>query len=214
MALEPGCPRCRARPSPPSGPSGPWVCPTHDEVTPLWRAGTPSYEDFARHLARAAPLPSWMPWPLPPAWQVTDFGCVGGEDGPPQASFVSCSGPTDPDGVVELTVVTEEPGVGLGARCAGVTHTDPGREAGVGPPQARVRLDGAGVPLWVVSTAEGRETLDRAALAGEAQGRWLWLVLRPASAVLVLGGLGALTDVGALGPQLLTVPFGELPRSW
>ena len=39
-------------------------------------------------------------------------------------------------------MVSEEPGVGLGARCAGVSQTDPGAEIEGGPPDAKVRIDG------------------------------------------------------------------------
>jgi hypothetical protein len=111
--------------------------------------------------------------------------------------------------VVELTVVTEEPGVGLGARIGGVDQTDPGREVGGGPPAAKVRVVGVGV-----STSAGKEALDRSVLAGEALGRWLWLVLRPASAALLLPDLGQLHDVSELGPELVALPFVSVPRSW
>ena len=56
--------------------------------------------------------------------------------------------------------------------------------------------------------------LDRAVLAGESMGRWLWLVLRPASAALLLLDLGALQDVAELGPELVALPFGSVPRAW
>jgi hypothetical protein len=84
---------------------------------------------------------------------------------------------------------------------------------GEGPPAARVRVDSAGVPLWPVSTS-GPEALDRSVLAGEALGRWLWLVFRPASAALLLGDIGALHDVSELGPELVALPFVSVPRSW
>ncbi len=210
MRLEPGCPRCA---STVTGTESAWLCATHGTIVPLWRATDPDYDAFAEHLVLSRPLPSWLPWPLPDGWQVTDFGTVGLEGRTPQAAYVTCSGPSELDGAVELTVITEEPGVGLAARCGGVRHTDPGHEAGEGTPPARIRVDGATVPMWLVST-DGPATLDRAVLAGEARGRWLWLVLRPASAALSLHEIGALQDVSALGPQLVTMPFGRVPRSW
>jgi hypothetical protein len=155
-----------------------------------------------------------LPWPLPPGWQVSEFGAVGVEGRPPRAAFVSCTGTSELDGVVELAIVTEEPGVGLGARVGGVDQTDPGRDVGEGRPAAKVRVDGAHVPLWTVSTSAGKEALDRAVLAGEALGRWLWLVFRPASAALLLPQLGALQDVSELGPELVTLPFVSVPKSW
>ncbi len=215
MRLDPGCPRC---PLAVTGAGASWTCPTHGAITPLWRAQDAEYESFAEYLALSRPLPAWLPWPLPPDWRVTDFGCVAVEGRPAVASFVSCTGPSDPDGLVELAVVTEEPGVGLAARCSGVTHTDPGREAGLGVPPTRIRVDGASAPMWAVSvTDSGAATtgaLDRSVLAGEALGRWLWLVMRPASAALLLSEIGALQDVAELGPQLLNLPFATVPRSW
>ena len=211
MKLEPECPRC---PAAVSGAGTSWSCPTHEAIVPLWRATDPDYDAFAEYLVLSRPLPAWLPWPLPDGWHVTDFGCVGLEGTTPLAAYVSCSGPSELDGAVELTVVTEEPGVGLAARCGGVRHTDPGVEAGQGLPPTRIRVDGASVPMWVVSTDDGPGTLDRTVLAGEALGRWLWLVLRPGSAALLLNEMGALQDVSELGPQLLTLPFGRVPRSW
>jgi hypothetical protein len=211
MRLDPSCPRCA---DPVHGSETSWRCPTHGATLPLWRVEEPDYDAFAEYLVLSRPLPSWLPWPLPPGWQVSEFGCVAVEGRPPRAAFVTCTGATELDGVVELTVVTEEPGVGLGARIGGVDQTDPGREVGVGPPAARVRVDTAGVPVWPVSTSGGKEALDRSVLAGEALGRWLWLVLRPASAALLLPDLGQLHDVSELGPELVTLPFVSVPRSW
>jgi hypothetical protein len=214
MRLEAGCPRC---PSPVSAEEDRWACPVHGRTVPLWRAVVPEYDAFAEYLVLSRGLPTWLPWPLPPGWQVIDFGCVGEEGGEPRAAFVSCSGPTELDGIVEVTVVTEEPGGGLGARIAGVAHTDPGREISSSAPGARVRLDAAAVPVWAVDTSDDPtrdDVLDRSVLAGESMGRWLWLVLRPASAALFLNDLGALHDVTDLGPELVTLPFGSVPRAW
>jgi hypothetical protein len=200
---------------PPPGTDGRVSCPTHGLTDPLWAAREPDYETLAEHLLRSRPLPTWLPWPLPVEWQVTDFGSVSTEGRAPRAVFASATGPSDHDGLVEVTVVTEEPGVGLGARCAGVPFTDPGREAGDGVPPARVRVEGASVPVWLVSTSDDDEAvLDRAVLAGEAGGRWLWLVLRPASAALLLPHLGPLDDLSGLGPSLVALPFGAVPRCW
>ena len=211
MRLQPGCPRC---PGPVTGTGTSWSCATHGGIDPLWCAVNPDYDEFAEHLVRSRPLPTWFPWPLPAGWQVTDFGSVGSGDRTPRAAFTTCSGPSDLDGMVEVTVVTEEPGVGLGARCGGVPHTDPGHEIGEGPPPARIRVETATVPMWLVPTSDVDPTLDRAVLAGEAGGRWLWLVLRPASAALLLPHMGPLDDVSRLGPSLMTMPFGKGYRGW
>ena len=55
---------------------------------------------------------------------------------------------------------------------------------------------------------------DRSVFAGEALGRWLWLVLRPASAALLLGDDWVLQDIAALGPELIDLPFGGGPPAW
>ena len=215
MKLEPECPRCVSAVTGTGSSSGAgWICATHEAIVPLWRVTDPGYDAFAEYLVLSRPLPSWLPWPLPDGWQVTDFGAVGLEGTTPQAAYITCSGPSEHDGVVELTVITEEPGVGLAARCGGVRHTDPGREAGEGVPPTRIRVDGSTVPMWLVSVDDPRVTLDRAVLAGEAGGRWLWLVLRPASAALSLPEMAPLHDVSELGPQLVTLPFGRVPRTW
>jgi len=211
MRLDAGCPRCAASVTPSDDR---WTCPTHGDTMPLWRAVEPTYDGFAEYLVLSRQLPTWLPWPLPPGWQVTDYGCVGREGAEPRAAFVSCAGPSDLDGVVEVTTVTEEPGVGLGARIAGVTHTDPGREVGASAPQVRLRLDATSVPVWAVDTSDREVVLDRSVFAGEAHGRWLWLVMRPASAALLLHDTGAMHDVSDLGPELVTLPFGTAPRAW
>lgn len=211
VTLAAGCPRCS---SPVSEDAGTWRCLDHGVIQPLWRPATPAYDSFAEHLLRAGSMPSLMPWPLTPGWSITDFGCVGGDEREPRAAFVSCAGPSELDGVVELTVVSEEPGVGLGARCAGASRTDPGADLGEGPPHAKVRIDGQAISLWAVSTSESDVDFDRSVLAGEAQGRWLWLVLRPASAVLLLKDEWVLHDVSDLGPELIDLPFGGSPPAW
>ena len=107
--------------------------------------------------------------------------------------------------------MTEEPGVGLGAHLAGVPHSDPGRADWDQPPALRLRVDGASVPLWPVprTVVEGDE--DRTVLAGEAQGRWLWVVVRPAEAVLGLVDRASLGDASGLGPELVGGPWGPPP---
>lgn len=210
MTLAAECPRCSLGVS---AVGDRWRCEDHGLVTPLWRATTPCYEAFADHLGRAEPLPTWLPWPLAPGWQVNDFGCVAQPGDEARAGFAACSGPSELDGVVEVVVVSEEPGVGLGARCARASHTDPGPQI-QGPPHARVRVDGHPVPLWSVSTATDDPDFDRSVMVGEAHGRWLWLVLRPASVALMLQDRWNLRDVSGLGPELVTLPFGEVPRVW
>jgi uncharacterized protein DUF6758 len=113
-----------------------------------------------------------------------------------------------------MVVVAEEAGTGLGARCAGTVHDDPGDEVGQGPPAVKIRIDNQDVPLWPVSTSGLGGELDRSVMAGEALGRWLWIVLRPASAVLLLREDWILRDVSGLGAPLLETPFGGAAPLW
>jgi hypothetical protein len=211
MTLAASCPRCS---SPVSGDGSAWQCLDHGPITPLWRPAVASYDAMAEHLRHCAGIPTLLPWPLSPGWSITDFGCVRHPDRDPRATLSSCSGPSDLDGIVEVTVVTEEPGVGLGSRCAGIDRTDPGAEIGDGPPQIKVRIDGHPISLWSVLTSDSNTDFDRSVFAGEAHGRWLWLVLRPASAALLLNDEWILSDINGLGPELMDLPFGGNPPPW
>lgn len=182
-------------------------------MPPLWRPVAATYDSFCEHLALADGLPSYLPWPLSPGWQVTDFGVVG-ERGRVKATVTAVAGLSPLDGPVELLVVSEEPGTGLGARCAGTVHSDPGTEIATMRSTTQVRVDSRGVPLWPISTHDADTLLDRSVFAGEAGGRWLWLVLRPASAMLLLAEEWHLVDVSGFGAQLLETPFGGHPPVW
>ena len=211
MSLAASCPRC---PLPVTGADEVWRCPDHGLIVPLWRPVEASYDMLAEHLRRCNAFPTLLPWPLSPGWSITDFGCVGQTGHEARASFLSCTGTSDLDGVVELSVVSEEPGVGLGSRCAGIVRTDPGDEIGAGPPHARVRIDGHPISLWSVSTSDSDHAFDRSVFAGEAHGRWLWLVMRPASAALLLSDEWILLDLNDLGPELIDLSFGGAPPPW
>lgn len=209
--LSAGCPRC---PSPVLEREGRWRCPEHGAIVPLWRPATASYDAFAAHLIAAGGFPTYLPWPMSPGWHVTDFGVVGASPERPAATVACCTGSSDLDGAVEVMVVTEEPGTGLGARCAGTLSSDPGPEVGDGPPVVHVRVGTHDVAMWVVSTSADGHDFDRTVLAGEAGGRWLWLVLRPASAVLLFRDSVVLRDVSDVGPPLVELPFGGPPAPW
>lgn len=211
MSLAASCPRCS---SPVVEDGRGWRCPDHEGIVPLWRPAQPDYELLAEHFQLCGSLPTLLPWPLWPGWSVTDFGCVGEQGRDARASLTSCVGPSELDGVVELTIVSEEPGVGLGSQCAGTDHSDPGAEIGAGPPHAKVRISGHPIALWSVPTSAGDHRFERSVFAGEALGRWLWLVLRPASAALMLNDEWNLLDINQLGPELIDLPFGGNPPPW
>jgi hypothetical protein len=214
MSLVAGCPRCLADVETSSG--GPSRCPVHGELSRLlWRPDGEvevSYDEFADHLGVAEDFPTYLPWPMSPGWAVTDFAVAAGAR--PWATVTCVSGTSELDGPVDVFVVAEEPGTGLGSRCAGIDRSDPGREVGEGQPTVRVRIGSQTVPLWAVSTSASDDRFDRSVVAGEADGRWLWLVLRPASAVLLLRDDWILRDVSSVGPPLVEMPFAGPRPVW
>src|SRR5687767_4079682 len=119
MTLAAGCPRCSA---PVTDEGGGWHCEDHGPITPLWRPRAPSYATFSEHLGIAGSFPTLLPWPMNPGWHVVDHGVVGTQ-GAAQATVTGVAGSSPLDGTVEVLVVTEEPGTGLGARCAGTVHS-------------------------------------------------------------------------------------------
>ena len=214
--LSPSCPRC------PTVLEDERTCATHGEVPPLWRADEPSYEAFAALLAASPRHPAYLPWPLSPEWRVSDAGVVADRldgSGTASATVTGCSGTSALDGPVDVLVVSEAPGTGLGARVAGIDAVDPGHAVSHGPPPVRVRIGPRAVALWPVSTIRSGDepdptVLDRTVLAGEENGRWLWLVLRPAPAVLLLRDDWILRDVSGIGPPLVELAFGGPRPAW
>lgn len=153
--------------------------------------------------ATALEMPMWAPWPLPAGWLVTGHGHVGSVRGSPGTVFV-CSGPNPLGGSADLMVVAEEPGTGLGSRLAGLASSDPGPDFGHGAPHAKATVGGRPTSLWCVHTAAS----DRAVYAGEAAGRWLWLVLHPVTAGALLMETLVLADVRDLGREVELLAYG------
>lgn len=212
MSLRVGCPRCPA-PVAETGDGG-WSCPEHGVMMPLWRPMAATYDDFAAHLGQAGSFPTYLPWPLGPGWSVTDFASVGAEGRDGRATMTCVSGTSALDGPVDVIVISEEPGTGLGARCAGTVQSDPGEQIALAKPGAKVRVESLSIPLWSISTHDAGHEIDRSVFAGEAHGRWLWVVLRPASAMLLLADTWTLADVSGFGAELLEVPFGGHAPAW
>ncbi len=211
MALAASCPRCT---TPLEGDGAEFTCAQHGSVVPLWRSATSDYTTFTEVVRRAAELPTYLPWPMSPGWSIADFGCVAGGDGPALATVTTTIGASALDGDVEVTVVSEEPGVGLGSRVAGTETAEPGDAVGQGAASIRVRVDAHAVPMWVLPSSDDDDLLARAAFVGEAGGRWLWLVMRPASAALLLRDDWLLADASGFGPEAIEMPFGGPPPTW
>lgn len=215
MSLAASCVRCSAPVLESQGPPGArWSCPEHGATRALWHPPDATYDAFAEHLTGSRLFPTYVPWPLSPGWSITDFAVAGDGPGATSATLTCTSGASELDGPVDLLVVTEEAGVGLGARCAGTKYDDPGSEIGERRPTARVRIENQTVGLWDISTATADGEFDRSVLAGEAAGRWLWIVLRPASALLLFRDDWILRDVSRVGPQLVDLPFGGHRPVW
>jgi hypothetical protein len=211
MSLIVGCPRC---PAPVSETPDGWTCVEHGVIQPLWRPKESTYETFTEHLRASDSFPTYLPWPMSPGWRVTDFAVVGADPARTRATMTCCSGISQLDGPVDVIVVTEEAATGLGARIAGTVHDDPGSDIGAGPPAVKVRIDSQVVNLWPVSTSASSGEWDRSVVAGEARGRWLWVILRPASAMLLLRDDWILRDISSAGPQLVEMPFGGPAPLW
>lgn len=194
------------------------TCPRHGPVQPLWRPVEVGYDDFAHLVGTGDNASVYLPWPLSPGWSIADFGHVG-DVGEVTATFTTTVGSSDLDGPVELTLVSEDPGVGLGARVAGTEGFDPGPKVGRGQHAVRLRAGGRNVPMWIVDRDsddgdDDEALLEHAVFVGEAEGRWLWLVIRPASAALLLREDWLLADVTGFGPEALELPFGGTRPSW
>lgn len=195
------CPRCGATVRAPSLMSSTWDCERHGPVAPLHVWSRVGPEVLAQAAAGSA-VPLWLPWPLLPGWTVTGLALAGDDRTRSRGSALALSGPSPLGGPADLLLVAEEPGVGLGARYAGMESLDPGACA-VGPPEAKVQAAGHPTALWRCDSAE-----DRVAFVGEALGVWLWAVLWPPAAELVLIEQVLLHDLRDQAHAGLDLPVG------
>lgn len=196
------CPRCGGPLQEPSAWSSAWQCNLHGQVQPLRPAFSPSKEGLDGVL-RSATVPVWLPWPLPPGWLVTGFAAAGDERSGSCGCAVALTGPNPVGGPGEMLIISEQLGVGLGARFAGLNGPDPGRDFTAGPPDASVQFGNHEFPLWHVEAPE------RAAFAGEIMASWLWLVLWPDTAGTLLMESLTLRDLRDPG-QDLDLPYGAM----
>jgi hypothetical protein len=202
MSTASSCPRCGGVLHGPNAWSSAWECELHGKVNPV-RTASPralSAEGF-KGLLSGAFVPVWLPWPLPEGWLVTGIARAGDERSGVRGCAVALSGPNPVGGPGEMLLISEELGVGLGARFAGLDGPDPGSDMASGPPQAMVRFGHHEFPLWHVDAPE------RAVFVGEAMGCWLWLVLWPDTAGMLLVEPLDLQDLRDPGFDL-DLPFG------
>src|SRR5712672_1649345 len=166
MMKAPICPRCQGELSEPSAWHSAWQCARHGAVQPLRPAHVPSAEGL-QALLKAAAVPVWLPWPIPLGWLVTGFTGAGDERSGTRGCVVALSGPSPVGGLGEMLVVSEEPGLGLGAGLAGPAH-------------ALVQFGLHEFPLWSV------ESPGAAVFLGEVLASWLWIMLWPDTAGTLL----------------------------
>ncbi len=205
MMKAPICPRCQGELSEPSAWHSAWQCARHGSVQPLRLAHVPSAEGL-RALLKSAAVPLWLPWPIPAGWLVTGFTGAGDDRSGTRGCVVALSGPNPVGGPGEMLVISEEPGLGLGAGLAGLEGPDPGEGLAAGPPHALVQFGNHEFPLWSV------ESPGAAVFAGEVLANWLWIILWPDTAGTLLLETLSLRDLRDPG-QELDVPFGALsPR--
>lgn len=180
VGQPPTCPRCAGELRPPGLWHSAWECAEHGSVAPFHVMQRAGLEEL-QHVSARCGVPVWLPSGLGPAWSYCGIGYAGDDREPARASAVVARGPGPIGGEAELVVVAEEPGVGLGARLAGYPDIDPGEWIAAGPPDGRVAAARHPAPLWPIHGAS-----DRAAFVGEAAGCWLWLVVWPVTAGVVI----------------------------
>jgi hypothetical protein len=153
-------------------------------------------------VAQQSGVPLWCPLPLLPGWSITGLAVAGDERSKAKATVLALSGPSPLGGPADLLLVAEEPGVGVGARYAGIESLDPGACTDA-PPEAKVEAAGHPTALWRVESAP-----DRSAFVGEAKGVWLYAVLWPPAAELVLLEHVVLHDLRDEAHAGAALPFG------
>jgi hypothetical protein len=191
--------------------SSAWECPRHGTVHPYLVMSHVGPDAIAHVLGRAI-VPLWMPQPVPRGWVCSGVAYAGDERTGACATVTSLTGPSPLGGAAELIVVAEEPGIGLGARHAGFQEPDPGVGFGAGPPDAKVFAAAHPTALWSLPAPD-----DRAIFVGEAKGLWLWAVVWPAAAGVLMYDAMTLSDLrdtsvdvdlefGSLSPRLSVLP--------
>jgi hypothetical protein len=179
MRPEQTCPRCGGPIRAPGLWSSEWICEWHGAVAPF--AVFPRIAPEHLHqVAETARVPLWVPLPPPTGWVVSGVASAGDERSGARATVLAMSGPAPLGGGADVVLVAEEPGVGLGARYAGLEGPDPGAGFDADAPHAKVEAAGHPTALWSIAS-DGC-----AAFVGEGKGLWLWVVLWPPEAGILL----------------------------
>lgn len=181
--------------------SSQWECSAHGPVPPVHPVGAPS-AGWLRHVCATSRVPVWLPWPLPNGWVVAAVAPVGDEVTGVPAVAVVLACPSPAGGPAEVLLVSEQPGVGIATRLAGLPGTDPGAVVH-GTPYTRGRFGGHPVPLWLVPDSH-----DTAVVVGERDLLWIWVLVRPAAAGALLLEEMRFIDARDLGEEIRVLPYG------
>src|SRR5450631_4762785 len=203
MRDEPTCPRCGGSLHAPGLWTSAWQCDAHGPVAPLQPLAKPGPECL-EHVRSHAGVPLWLPQPMPTGWLVTGYAHAGDDRSGAVATVVGCSGPAPLGGAADLILVAESPGVGLGARLAGLPGPDPGAGFDAGPAHAKVDAGGHPTALWSIDAGP-----DNAVYVGEAKGAWIWAILWPSAAGVLLAENLGLDDL-VERVESIELPYGAL----
>lgn len=206
MHVLPTCPRCGSQLREPGLWSSEWRCPEHGAVAPysvLTHTGRAAID----HVVGRPGVPLWLARGLPPGWVCSGFAYAGDDRSGARATLTAMSGTSPLGGPADLFIIAEEPGVGLGARYAGLDAADPGDAFDRGAADAKVIAADHPTALWFLPAAT-----DRAVFVGEAKGLWLWAIVWPETAGVLMYDDVVLTDLRDLETEL-DMDFGTLsPR--
>lgn len=213
MHPAPTCPRCGEEVRAPGLWSSAWQCARHGSIAP-YTVLSHTGPDAIEHVVERARVPVWVAGGgLPAGWVCSGFAYAGDDRTGGRATVTAMSGPSPLGGPADLLVIAEEPGIGLGARHAGIPGPDPGDGFGGGSADTKVIAAAHPTAMWNVPVAS-----DCAAYVGEAKGLWLWALVWPESAgVLLYDGihLNDLRDntaarevgFGSISPRLSAAPI-------
>jgi hypothetical protein len=189
------CPKCGGPVQIPDLMSSAYRCIADGEVPPrepaviLDQAHLPNIVGGAR-------VPIWFPWPMPPSWVSAGIQRIGDARSGAVAVVTGLAGQSLADGPSDLLIVSEEPGVGIGAHLAGFPSLDPGREIAEAPFDTKVRTGRWITPLWSLPAS------DRVVYVGESGGNWIWLIGWPTAAWSVVHDDLRLIDLRQVGPEV------------
>jgi hypothetical protein len=205
MAATDTCPRCDAVLFPPDVMRSHHRCAVHGVVPPRQSAVLLDTSHLPL-VTESATVPVYLPWPLPPKWMSAGIQQVRDPEAGAVAVATGVTGQALTYGPADLVIVSEQPGVGLGANLAGLSDSDPGHWFTDRPADTKIRSGHRFTPLWSLPA------IDRSVYVGESDGCWIWLIAWPESAWSVIHDDLRLIDLRNAGPEV-DIPAGSIsPR--